>query len=283
MTTRIDFEPGFVRSTMQNAMRTTRRVSVAAQLTMLGLALVGNACGGPPFVTDDPEPVDYQHWEFYIASQDSDTYGDWSGTGPHVELNYGVVSNVQLHLIAPLAYDVPPAGVAHYGYGDTEVGVKFRFVQETERLPQVGVFPLLEIPTGSGREHLGTGHLQGFTPLWLQKSWGEWTAYGGGGYGINSFSVGNQNWWFAGGVLQKQVLTNVLIGAEVFHQSTLQVDFPNVGTAFNVGTVIDLSEQHHLLFSAGRSIDGPTSFQCYIAYQFTFDNSLFQFGHKPHQ
>jgi hypothetical protein len=33
--------------------------------------------------------------------------------------------------------------------------------------------------------------------------------------------------------------------------------------------------------TAGRSIDGPTQFQCYIAYQFTFDNSWFQFGSKP--
>ena len=117
-------------------------------------------------------------------------------------------------------------------------------------------------------------------PVWLQKSWGDWTAYGGGGYGINSFS-GHGNWEFVGGVLQKQVLTNVLIGAEVYHQTQLQVDFPNVGTAFNIGTVIDFSDQHHLLLSAGRSIDGPTIFQCYVAYQFTFDNSWLQFGSKP--
>jgi len=27
---------------------------------MLSVSFVGNARGGPPFVTDDPEPVDYQ-------------------------------------------------------------------------------------------------------------------------------------------------------------------------------------------------------------------------------
>jgi hypothetical protein len=229
---------------------------------------------GPPFVTDDPEPVEYQHWEFYLASQNSKTAGDWSGTAPHVEVNYGVVSNVQLHLIAPLACDAPSAGPTHYGYGDTELGVKFRFIEETEHMPQVGVFPLLEVPTGSAKDNLGNGHLQALLPLWLQKSWGSWTAYGGGGYGINS-GASNQNWGFVGAVLQRQVLTNVLIGAEVYHQTARQLGGAN-DTAFNVGTVIDFSEQHHLLFTAGRSIDGPTEFQCYIAYQFTFDNSLFQ-------
>lgn len=236
---------------------------------------------GPPFVTDDPEPVDYQHWEFYVASQDSKLGGDWSGTGPHFELNYGVLPDVQLHLIAPLAYDAPPNGSSHYGYGDTEIGVKYRFLQETNYLPQVGIFPLVEVPTGSESDNLGSGHWVAFLPLWLQKSWGSWTAYGGGGYGINDFS-GSKNWEFVGGVLQKQVLPKLAIGAEVYHQTAYQTDFPNHGTAFNLGLIYDFSERHHLLLSAGRSIDGPVDFQCYIAYQFTFDNSLFKFWNHSH-
>ncbi len=151
---------------------------------------------GPPFVTDDPETVAYQHGEVYLASQHIETADGWAGTAPHVEVNYGVVPNVQLHLIAPLVYNAPTAGSAHYGYGDTELGVKFRFVQESEYLPQVGVFPLLEVPTGNEGVGLGAGHVLAFFPLWIQKSWGKedskWTMYGGGGYGINS-GVGNEN------------------------------------------------------------------------------------------
>jgi hypothetical protein len=238
------------------------------------------ALAGPPFVTDDPQPVDYQHWEFYIASEDAKAGGDWSGTAPHFELNYGAVPDLQLHVIAPLAYDSPPHGPGHYGAGDLELGAKYRFIQETNGWPQVGIFPLLELPSGSASGNLGNGHSQAFLPLWVQKSWGDWTAYGGGGYGLNSFS-GHQNWGFVGAVLQNQVLTNLLIGVEIYHQTTLETDFPNLGTAFNLGAVYDFTEQHHLLFSAGRSISGPTQFQCYIAYQFTFDNSLFQPGNKP--
>ena len=262
-------------------MRNPRRFSVVASVTILGLALAGKIHAGPPFVTDDPEPVDYQHWEFYVASADAKLGGDWSGTAPHFELNYGVVPNVQLHLIAPLAYDVPPGGKSHYGYGDTELGAKIRFLQETNFLPEAAIFPLFEVPTGSASDNLGNGHLQVFLPVWLQKDWGSWTVYGGGGYGINSFS-GNGDWGFVGGVLQKQVLPNLLIGAEIYHQTALETDFPNKGTAFNVGTVIDFSEHQHLLLSAGRSIVGPVDFQCYIAWQFTFDNSLFHFWNNSH-
>ena len=137
------------------------------------------ALAGPPFTTDDPEPVKYRHWEFYVASQNTKSADGWSGTAPHFEVNYGAVTNLQLHLIVPLAYDAPAHGTRQYGFGDTEVGAKYRFIQETDVSPQVGFFPLLEIPTGSANRGLGSGQVQAFLPVWLQKEFGSWTAYGG--------------------------------------------------------------------------------------------------------
>ena len=230
------------------------------------------ALSGPPFLTDDPEPVEYRHWEFYVASQHVKTVDGWSGTAPHFEVNYGAISNLQLHLIAPLAYDAPSPGGRHYGYGDTELGAKYRFIQETSNFPQVGVFPLLEIPTGNAHHNLGSGHAQAFLPVWLQKSWGEedheWTVYGGGGYHINP-GAGNHDWGSFGAVVQRQVRKNVLVGGELSHSTVMEAG-GRADTAFNLGTVIDFSDRHHLLFSAGRSIDGPTEFQTYVAYQLTF-------------
>lgn len=239
------------------------------------LLLAGSsaALAGPPFVTDDPAPVDYQHWEFYIASQHAKTSDGWSGTAPHFEINYGPVTNVQLHLIAPLAYDAPKDGATHYGYSDTELGVKYRFVQETETLPQIGVFPLLEIPTGNSSAGLGSGHVQAFLPVWAQKRFGDWTVYGGGGYGINP-GADNRNWGFGGAVLQYQIRENLLLGGEIYYRTKTEAGGDS-DTAFNVGTIVDINEHNHLLFSVGRSLDGPTEFQCYIAWQFTFGPEFF--------
>ena len=47
------------------------------------------ALAGPPFVTDDPEPVERGHWEFYVASQHAKTAEGWSGAIALLELNYG--------------------------------------------------------------------------------------------------------------------------------------------------------------------------------------------------
>src|SRR5215469_15617463 len=242
-------------------------------LFLFSLVLATAVYAGPPYITDDPEPVDYQHWEFYVASISAKNGGDWSGTAPHFEINYGVIPNVQLHMIIPLAYDVPPDAAAHYGLGDIEFGAKIRFLQQTNWIPEAAVFPLLEVPTGNADDNLGNSRATAYFPLWLQKDWGSWTVYGGGGYGINN-APGDENWGFIGAVLQKQVLSNLAIGVEVYHQTAFEPDFPTRGTAFNVGAVYDFTDHYHLLFSAGRSISGRIDFQSYIAFQFTFDNSL---------
>lgn len=227
---------------------------------------------GPPFLTDDPEPVEYQHWEVYVASQHMESADGWTGTAPHIEVNYGVIPDVQLHIIMPLAYNVPSQGEDHYGYGDTELGVKYRFVHETDEFPQIGVFPLLEVPTGNSDYGLGSGHLQAFLPLWVQKSWGakdsQWTSYGGGGYWINP-GAGNQNWGFVGWLLQKQVTPKLTLGGELFHETPKQAGADS-DTVINVGGIYDFSEVHHFMVTVGHTVQGPHEFVAYAAFQWTF-------------
>ena len=40
------------------------------------LFLSSPASAGPPFITDDPEPTDYQHWELYVFSQGTHAMGE---------------------------------------------------------------------------------------------------------------------------------------------------------------------------------------------------------------
>ena len=226
------------------------------------------AIAGPPFQTDDPEPVGYKHWEIYLASQfRHDKDGD-SATLPHVEINYGVIPNVQLHLIVPLAYNSPSGEKSQYGLGDIEVGTKVRFIQESERMPMVGIFPMVEIPTGNHDEGLGNGKAQFFIPLWLQKSWGPWTSYGGGGYWVNP-GDGNRNWWFGGWEVQREISKMLTLGVELIYRTADQDDGDN-RFGFNAGAMINLTENHHILFSAGSDISGPNRLSGYIAYQLTF-------------
>jgi hypothetical protein len=134
---------------------------------ILGFIPATSTFAGPPFRTDDPIPVDFHHGELYLFSTGTRDADGTSGVGPAVEFNYGILADTQFHLIAPMAYDAPQGEASHFGYGDTEIGIKYRLVRETDRLPAIGIFPLVEIPTGDQDKGLGNGKAQYFLPLWM--------------------------------------------------------------------------------------------------------------------
>jgi hypothetical protein len=239
-----------------------------AFLLCLGSVALPAAWAGPPFITDDPETVEYHHGEFYIASQYAGNKDGREGTLPQFEFNYGIVPDVQLHLLVPFALVHPDGGPTAYGLGDSEVGVKYRFVHEGEDVPQVGIFPIAHIPTGDADRGLGSGHVPLFLPVWLQKSWGPWTTYGGGGYWFNP-GGGNRNFWQTGWLVQRDITKALTVGAEIFYfgRDTLA---GRGRTGYNAGGIFNMSEEHHILFSAGRDITGDNRLSVYLGYQWTF-------------
>jgi hypothetical protein len=250
------------------------RASLATSLAIVFLALgVIAAHAGPPFRTDDPEPVALHHWEVYVFSAMTWTKDDTGGVAPGIEVNFGAAPNLQLHLVAPQAIDRPAGGPTLLGPGDVELGAKYRFVQEDDHgwRPQVGVFPLVELPTGEANRGLGAGRTRVFLPVWLQKSSGDWLTYGGGGYWINP-GPDSRNYWFAGWLLQRQVTKQLALGAEAYYQTADTVGGKD-SPGFNVGGVYDFNEHTHLLFSAGRGLanaKAANKLSCYLALQWTF-------------
>jgi hypothetical protein len=229
------------------------------------------AVAGPPFLTDDPEPVEYRHHEFYIATQFTKTADGTSGTLPHLEYNYGAVPNVQVHVIVPFAFSDPKEGSRESGLGDIEFGVKYRFLEETDSRPMAGVFPILVTSTGDEKQGLGNGSAQLFLPLWLQKKWGDWQTYGGGGYWFNNAS-GAKNHWFFGWQLQKELSEHITLGGELFY-NTEKVEGEGSSVGFNLGGFYHFDEHNHLLFSVGSglsNISQTNQFSSYLGYQLTW-------------
>ena len=225
-----------------------------------------NIClAGPPWRTDDPEPVELGHWEVYLASQGDIHSSEFIATAPHIEVNYGAIQDVQLHVIAPFAYSKPTDGSGRYGYADMEVGAKYRFIQETDSRPQVGTFPILVLPTDAFRENGQASEMQVFLPLWIQKSWGSWKTYGGGGYWLHSGS-GNRNYWFAGWQVQNDVSDFLTCGVELNYQTASETDGHST-TGCSVGAVLNFNEHHHVLFAVGQDLTASPNHTFYVGYQ----------------
>jgi hypothetical protein len=246
-----------------------------AALFLLCLLTFSNLWAGPPFQTDDPQPIDFRHYEFYQFGMVSSTPVETDPTGPALEFNWGAAPNMQLHVILPFGAVRPSnnpiylpggAGPSAYGLTDMELGVKYRFVNETKHRPQIGAYPMLEAPTGSYSKGLGVGKAWYKLPVWIQKSWGQWTSYGGGGYQVVP-QTQYRDFAYAGWLLQRDLGKKLTLGGEIFSHQKEGFATPQTRSA----TLVDFGGYYYfknpglqLLFCYGHSVAGQTENYAYL-------------------
>jgi hypothetical protein len=231
------------------------------------------ALAGPPFVTDDPEPVDVGHFEINTALQGTYAKDGRAGAWPTIDSNYGPLEGVQLHVGLYASFAKGEGESFHYGYGDTEIGVKIRFIDEHEEgwRPQVAIYPITQFATGDAARDLGAGHQRTILPVWLQKSWGDWTSYGGAGYWLNRGGEEDRDYWFFGWVLMRKISEEWSLGGEVFRQ-TAQTVGGKASSGFNLGGYYNFDETDHVIFTVGRGVQNTdiNQFSYYVGYQLQF-------------
>jgi len=237
---------------------------------------------GPPYMTDDPDPVSYHHWEFYTFASGDKVDGFNTVQGPAIELNNGVAPNLQLHLVVPWTsyspkwtFDAPNKWIENIptqtGLGDLEAGLKYRVLTETKTRPEVGLFPLAELATGDSSKGLGNGKTWYKLPIWVQKSSGLWTADVGGGYAINS-APGQLDYWYGGFLLQRTINKRLSLGGEIFLEGAqaqgdatgalnaptpvFQVPGSRASQLWNVGGIYNFTPDFSLQFTTGHSYQG---------------------------
>lgn len=140
-------------------MECVMRRSLGCVVLAIGTLVVGVApcLAGPPFLTDDPEPVELRHNEFYVFGSLDHADGASAIAGPAIEYNRGIAPNTQFHIVLPMAWNVPNRGVTATGLGDIELGIKYRLVGAGDGSWQIGIFPMMELATSNARRGLGNG------------------------------------------------------------------------------------------------------------------------------
>lgn len=220
-------------------------------------------------VTDDTDFVEYGHYQIYFFSAATHVKRGATGTAAGVEINYGPTPETELSVTLPFDYDTQ-AGTTHMGMGAAEFGVGYRFIDEDEAgwTPQVIFYPAIEVPLGGN--HAAGEPVREFIPLWLQKSFGAWTSYAGGGY-WNNPGHQNRNFWFFGWAVLRQVSPDLQLGAEIFHQ-TADTMGGQSSTGLGIGALYDLNEHFHLVgsFDTGLTNRRQTNeFSYYAALEWT--------------
>lgn len=231
---------------------------IRAVLFVVVALLAAPAYAGPPFITDDPDPVDFHAWEVNYAVTGSHSRGSTTGVFPGIDANYGVAPGIQLHAQVQAAYS-GAAGVHAYGVGDSELGIKYRLSPESAEPEDwmISVYPMYDIDTGNARRQLGTGASSVYLPLWVQKTTGAWTTYGGAGYRINT-GAERHNAWAGGWVALYQISKRLQLGCEVFAQAA-DTTGERSASGFNLGGIYGLAKDWNLLFSAGRGLSNANA------------------------
>jgi hypothetical protein len=248
-----------------------RRRLAAIAAAVLVFVWPATSMAGPPFLTDDPVPVDLGHFETYVFSQWDSAPGAGSTVdGPAVEFNWGFLPNLQFHVVAPFENTTVPGMPNAFGFGDTEIGVKYRFVQESTGRPQIGIFPLAEVATGDATRNLGNGQTWYRLPLWIQKSYddGKWTVDTGGGAALNN-APGQRNYGFGGLLVQRSLGSGLTLGAEVYTQGATAAG-TTATTFYDIGGYINPSNQFSILVSLGHSVAGQSHAIGYFGLYYTF-------------
>jgi len=231
-------------------------------------ATSGAALAGPPYVSDDPQPTNYKHYEIYLFTAGTNTRQGISGAGG-IDFNYGASPDLQLTAVAPIAYTRPAGGTSTAGLGNIEVAAKFRFLHQANGGWDIAVFPRLFLPAGSSA--FGERHVSLLLPVWLEKDWGPWSTFGGGGCVINH-GGDSKNFCRAGWALVRQVLPRLQVGAELVHQ-TRDAEGARATTGVGAGMRYDFNDSYHLLAYAGPGLQnaGETDrYSWYVSILFTF-------------
>jgi hypothetical protein len=235
--------------------RPRRKISVLRLVQGLFCALVfvmlssATALAGPPYVTDDPQPTDDGHFEIYAFSNGTLTR-DGTGGAAGVDFNYGAAPDLQLTAVIPMAWTAPHTGPSASNLGNVELAAKYKFIHQDDFGVDVAFFPRVFLPAGSGE--VGDRHASLLLPIWIGRSWGNWSSFGGGGCVINH-GGDSQNFCQLGWAITNQLTPTLQLGAEIYHQ-TAETFGGRASTGVGFGAIYDLSENYHLMASLGPGI-----------------------------
>ena len=230
---------------------------------VIAISFAHGAKAGPPFLTDDPEPTETGHWEVYAPFVEVDGQGNDFAGATGVELNYGAARDVQITVGLPVDFQHDDEG-SRWGAGDFRLSVKYRIWNDEAAGLQIAVFPSVTLPTGTNG--MGADRVTGFLPVWIQKDYGPWSVFGGGGYAINP-GLGNRDFWSGGLAVTRKFGARLVLGVEAKREGA-DTDDGHASTSLGFGGIYQLEAPFRLLASGGPTFaddGGATGYHAYLA------------------
>lgn len=228
-------------------------------LFIIGFPIISKA---DQYLTDTPQTMDYEQGEADVYSDLTKVKKDYILRAPALEANIGVMTDFQVRINIPAALSITPHKKTTYGYGDLDIGFKYRFIHETDVIPQVAFYPKITLPSGFPEQRLGKKKSFERLPIWIQKSWEKWLLSGGGGYAIDHNPQAFN--YFFGGILLRHIFNPTLtVGLELFAQGPRSLN--DRSTLFlNLGATYNFTPRVFMLLGTAHSIAGLNTLKGFV-------------------
>lgn len=205
---------------------------------------------GPPIVTDDTGTPGPGKWEANIGFNMEKRRSKTEYQIPVLDVNYGIGERIQLNYIVPwTALHIPEEGTKS-GLGNSEIAIKWRFLDQDKRGIDISVYPRLIInnPSSADRGIVDKGTIFRL-PFQMEKKIGIITVNPEVGY---DFHQEGSDQWIYGLALKYAEVKGLEMLAEIF--GTTDNKFSNAETAVNIGLRKDVVENVSLHASIGTGL-----------------------------
>ncbi|MBY0501477.1 MAG: transporter [Alphaproteobacteria bacterium] len=231
---------------------------------LLSLGFLSSATADQ-FLTNTPQTLEHMQKRVYISSAIAKATNQRTIVLPGIEYDLGLLPDFQSYFVVPIVQSKLPMKHIEYGYGDVRLGFKYRFIHETNTIPQVAFYPIFTFPSGDPDRGLGNGGSLQSLPLWLQKSWGQWTLSGGGGYTFNHAPL-KFNFFSGGALLRRYIGDRWMLGGEFYLQGATSL-VNHSSLILNFGGHYIFTPNLACVFSSGHSIAGKKFLVGYIGFR----------------
>lgn len=230
-----------------------------------------HAQGGPPLITDDPGTPGDGRWEINLGFAIEKLRSETLFEVPILDINYGLGERIQLKYEIPWLFLEEEAAATRSGLGNSEVGVKYRFLDEERYGVSMSVYPQFSFnnPTSSDERGLVNPGNELALPLQIARSAGPLELSLELGYSLIEHE---EDAWIYGLAAAWPLSERFELLGEVHGVATR--DFEEDVLVFNLGGTVELHENVSLLFSAGRSFHDSSATDPellgYLGLQFRF-------------
>ena len=231
------------------------------------LSSLSRAQGGPPFITDDPDTPGTGNWEINAAAIGAQSHQRWDFAAPDLDINYGWGEHVQLKVDANWASTVASDGRLISGFGATDFGVKWRFVDQEKAGFAASIYPqlLTNLVPSSAARGLASDDREFFLPAEFSTEWGalQFDAELG-----RNFVERGPDAWIGGLILAHGCGPGLQCGVEL-HGELVSGELEPLA---NLGARWQITHHFIMLAAAGREFgsqfDAHQSFVFYFGFQF---------------